>query len=101
MAKKKAQREKAKDTVLPHSQAKLDLYKNYLANYVKILTLSPFFSKINLFDIYCGMGIYKDGKFGSPIITNDVIRENNKVVQGLGKSTKPILVCINDFKLDR
>jgi len=89
---------RAKNIVLPHSQAKLDLYKNYLLNYLRVLTLTPYCSKINLFDIYCGIGIYEDGKIGSPLITNNSIKEVNQTVTAMGKRTKPIAIFINDFE---
>ena len=54
--------------ILPHTQAKLDLYKGYLEHYLRILCHSEFCKKINLFDIYCGVGIYDDGKMGSPLL---------------------------------
>lgn len=92
---------RAKDIVLPHSQAKLDLYKNYLVNYLKVLTLTPFCLKINLFDIYCGIGLYEDGNIGSPLITNNSIKEVNQAVKSMGKAVKPISVYINDYDKDK
>jgi len=94
-------RTRAKDIVLPHSQSKLDLYKNYLVNYLKILTLTPYCSKINLFDIYCGIGLYEDGNIGSPLITNNSIKEVNQAVKLMGKTVKPITIYINDFDKEK
>lgn len=91
----------AQEIVLPHSQAKLDLYKNYLVNYLRVLTLTPFCSKIHLFDIYCGVGVYKDGNVGSPIITNNTIKEVNEMIQNLGKPLKPIAAYINDHQKEK
>lgn len=90
-------KQSAKEVVLPHSQAKLDLYKNYLSHYLRILTLTPYCDKINLFDIYCGVGLYSDGNPGSPVITKQTIKENNELILGLGKSIKPIELFINDL----
>jgi three-Cys-motif partner protein len=86
----------AKVNVLPHSQAKLDLYKNYLLHYLRVLSLAPFVSKINLFDIYCGIGVYEDGNIGSPLITKDCIKATNDLVTQRGKPLKPVSVNIND-----
>ncbi|MGB8191805.1 MAG: three-Cys-motif partner protein TcmP [Chitinophagaceae bacterium] len=88
----------AKDIVLPHSQAKLDLYENYLLHYLRVLGLSPYVNKINLFDIYCGIGIYQDGNIGSPLITNKSIKATNDIIKTLGKPLKPISVNINDYE---
>ena len=87
-----------KDVVLPHSQAKLDLYGNYLLHYLRVLGLSLYVSKINLFDIYCGIGVYADGNIGSPLITNNCIKETNRIVGELEKPLKPISITINDFE---
>ena len=89
------------ENIYPHSQAKLDLYKNYLLNYLKVLGLTPYCSKINLFDIYCGMGIYKDGNIGSPVITNNCIKETNETIKALGKQVKPISIIINDYEKEK
>jgi three-Cys-motif partner protein len=94
----KPSKNNAKDVVLPHSQAKLDLYENYLLHYLRVLGLSQFVSKINLFDIYCGIGVYKDGNIGSPLITNNCIKSTNDIIKQLGKQLKPITVNINDFE---
>lgn len=94
-------KQETKENVYPHSQAKLDLYKNYLLHYLKVLGLTPYCSKINLFDIFCGIGVYKDGNIGSPVITNNCIRETNEVIQNLGKQLKPVTVTINDYEEDK
>jgi three-Cys-motif partner protein len=91
----------AKDVIYPHTQAKLDLYKNYLFHYLRVLGLTPYCSKINLFDIYCGVGIYQDGNIGSPLITNNCVRETNDLILKKGKQIKPISININDYKKDK
>lgn len=87
----------AKDVVLPHSQAKLDLYKNYLEHYLRVLSLTPYVDGINLFDVFCGSGEYTDGKFGSPIITNQTIKKINDELNKMGKKAKSVQLHINDL----
>lgn len=86
------------ENVLPHSRAKLDLYRHYLERYLRVLSLTPFCEKINLFDIYCGIGLYKDGNFGSPLITRDTIKDVNREVKSMGRPLTQIRVFINDFE---
>ena len=86
-----------KDVVLPHTQAKLDLYINYLEHYLRVLSLSPYIDNINLVDAYCGSGQYKDGNFGSPILANETIHRINKQVISLGKSLSKISLHFNDI----
>jgi len=94
----KSPKNNSKEIVLPHSQAKLDLYENYLMHYLRVLGLTPYISKINLFDIFCGIGVYKDGNIGSPLITNNCIKKTNELIKDLGKPLKPISININDFE---
>jgi len=85
-----------KTNILPHTQAKLDLYKGYLEHYLRVLCHSEFCKKINLFDIYCGVGIYDDGKMGSPLLAIDRIKKIRTEMSDNGKSTTPISLLVND-----
>lgn len=87
---------KAQNNVLPHSQAKLELYRNYLLHYLRILSLAPFCTAINLYDIFCGSGVYDDGKSGSPLIARECIKTIHSILFGLDKPVKPIILTIND-----
>ncbi len=89
-------KENAKDIILPHTQAKLDLYRSYLEKYLPILTLAKGISKINLYDIFCGIGLYKDGNLGSPMISVETINKTNKLVDSKGWKRKQINLTIND-----
>jgi three-Cys-motif partner protein len=57
-----------KNTLQIHSQAKIEFYEKYLNRYLRILCLSKFIKRINIYDVFCGMGIYEDGGKGSPIV---------------------------------
>jgi len=62
--------------ILPHSQAKLDLYQKYLERYFTILGLAKRITKVNIYDVFSGTGIYENGKAGSPILAFEKVREN-------------------------
>lgn len=64
-----------KENVREHSQAKLDFYQNYLIKYLMILLSDPYTNEINIYDIFCGIGIYEDGNHGSPIIAIKIIKD--------------------------
>jgi len=85
-----------KTNILPHTQAKLDLYKGYLEHYLRVLCHSDYCKKINLFDIYCGVGVYDDGKMGSPLLAIDCIKKIRAEMRGNGKSITPISLLVND-----
>lgn len=86
-----------KKIVLPHSQAKLDLYKSYLSEYLPILGHSGHIDAINIFDIFCGTGVYDDGKLGSPLIAANCILEYENYFAKRNKLSKPVKLFINDF----
>jgi len=65
----------AKTTLQIHSQAKLEFYSAYLSRYLRILYLADAIKQINIYDVFCGAGIYDDGGKGSPIIAFDAIKE--------------------------
>lgn len=66
--------ENPKTTMLAHSEAKVKFFENYLKRYLRILYLSPFIEEINIFDVFCGTGIYDNQKKGSPIVAFDAIK---------------------------
>jgi three-Cys-motif partner protein len=89
-------RKDAKKIVLPHSQAKLDLYKSYLEKYFTILGLAKCVTKINIYDIFCGSGLYEDGNIGSPLIAVECVKNNNRLFEQRGWNKKKIILNIND-----
>ena len=90
-----------KTNVLPHTQAKLDLYKGYLEHYLRVLCNAPFCKQINIFDIYCGAGIYDDGKKGSPLLTIDCIRNVREKMADNGNPITSISLLVNDYDVQK
>lgn len=87
----------AKKTMYLHSEAKVEFYQRYLERYLRILVHSPWIQEVNIFDVFCGTGIYDNGKKGSPIVALDAIN-------ALGDSspiTKSIRLVVNDEKPDK
>ena len=72
MAKKK---NSSKDVMLPHSDAKVTFYEKYLERYLAIMSVSRWQNRINIFDVFCGRGVHKDGGLGSPIRAVQVIKK--------------------------
>lgn len=92
MAKKK---ESAKNVMYPHSVAKLEYYQSYLKRYLPVLRLAEFTVCINIFDVFCGTGIYKDGTKGSPILAFEAIKESYYTHQT--KQLTPVGLYVNDL----
>jgi three-Cys-motif partner protein len=58
-------------------------------------------SKINLYDIFCGIGLYKDGNLGSPMISVETMNKTNELVDSKGWKRKQINLTINDGNEDK
>lgn len=97
MAKKK---ESAKDVMYPHSAAKLKYYQSYLKRYLPVLRLAEFADCINIFDVFCGTGIYKDGTKGSPILAYEAIKESY-YTHHQTKQLTPVGLYVNDLVKDK
>lgn len=91
----------AQKVMLPHSQAKLDFYKDYLKRYIPILRLAKFTTSINIFDVFCGTGIYENGAKGSPILAFEAIKKSSDNISGLNTQLTPINLFINDLETNK
>lgn len=95
-------KENVKDVMLLHSQAKVKFYAEYLKRYLRILCLSDKVDTINIFDVFCGMGIYKDGNKGSSVVAYDEICNclNDPMFQNRGTKISLWLNDIDTSKID-
>jgi three-Cys-motif partner protein len=65
----------AKETMLEHSKAKVELYSKYLEKYLNIISNDKYTERINIYDLFCGKGTYKNGGYGSPIAAIKIINK--------------------------
>lgn|SRR6185312_10849932 len=65
----------SQEKMLPHSEIKVELLKNYLEAYLYIITKSGFFQDIYIYDLFCGEGIYENDGKGSPIVILEAIKK--------------------------
>lgn len=92
----KKQKTDAKRTMLPHSKAKLDYYQSYIKRYLPVLRLASFTRSVNIFDVFCGTGIYEDGTKGSPVLAFEAIKDSEE--QHSDKALTPVNLIINDIE---
>lgn len=59
----------SKTNLLDHSEAKVKLLGEYLKRYLNIISNDGYTEEINIFDLFCGQGLYEDGGEGSPLVT--------------------------------
>ena len=98
---KKRKKIDAQKVMLLHSQAKLDFYKDYLKRYIPILRLAKFTTSINIFDVFCGTGIYENGAKGSPILAFEAIKESSANISDSNQQLTPINLFINDLETNK
>ncbi len=78
-----------KEYLEEHSKEKIKFFKKYLDDYLAILLNSSYTKGINIYDIFCGVGLYSDDKSkGSPVVAMESIKKF--------KSSKKIRLLIND-----
>ena len=82
----------AKRNMLAHSQAKVEFFEAYLQRYLRVLYRTPYVTAINIYDIFCGTGIYENGKKGSPIVTFEAIKR----LHSENTTSMKIRLIIND-----
>ena len=70
----KRKKKTAKDVMLPHSKAKVAFYREYLTRFLSIMSVSKHCETVNIFDLFCGRGVYSDGGHGSPIQAMETIQ---------------------------
>lgn len=57
----------AKDVMKPHSEAKVSFYQKYLVQKLRVLSQVDWVKDIHVYDLFCGRGVYDDGKLGSAL----------------------------------
>ena len=84
-----------KDYLEEHSKQKVYFYEKYINRYLKVLLHSKYTKAINIYDVFCGVGIYAgDGSKGSPVVAMDSIKaQHNNFPE---KTDVPIRLLIND-----
>lgn len=98
MAIKKNSKKNPKDNLLIHSKAKVEFYKAYLERYLRILCLSKYINSVNIYDLFCGMGIYKNDEKGSPIVAFDSIV--SFFLEWKEKTNARITLVVNDISFE-
>ena len=92
----KTKKHSSQTNLMIHSEAKLELYQTYLERYLAILGVARAIGKINIYDLFCGTGIYDNGKQGSPILAFRTIKEHRKFFKEKRWKQTPITLTIND-----
>ena len=81
-----------------HSEAKVRLLDLYIRKYLNILSRAQGNEKVNLYDLFCGEGIYENGGEGSPIIFLKAIKDVYYSNQASGQKIIQVDCVFNDLK---
>lgn len=87
-------KKETKNTVKPHTEAKLKFYIHYLERYLPILVKTLHVDKINIYDMFCGQAIYDDGKESGAIRAFHKIKE---VQENNADNDTEITLTLNDL----
>ena len=86
-----------RDYLEEHSKEKVAFYGEYLDLYLTVLLNTTYIKSINIYDLFCGVGIYaEDGSKGSPIIAMESIKKQLSIQQN--SNNKQMKLIINDGK---
>lgn len=78
-----------------HSKAKLELLREYLKIYVRIISRDKLTDTIHIIDLFCGEGQYADD-MGSPLVFYETIKEFSYATKGSKKKRTNFHLVFND-----
>ncbi len=95
---------KSQIAMLNHSKAKVLLLQKYLEKYLNIIANDGYTQKINVFDLFCGEGIYENEGEGSPIIILKTLKDLHFINKAKNKDLIKVDLYFNDkdeFKIEK
>lgn len=91
-----------KTNLLNHSEAKVQLLSEYLKRYLNIVSNNDYTESINIYDLFCGQGVYDNGGEGSPIVALKQVKETYYSLIDKKPSKKPKINCLfNDIDTNK
>ena len=99
MVKKKSQL-----VMLDHSKAKVLLLQKYLEKYLNIIVNDGYTQKINVFDLFCGEGVYENEGEGSPLAILKTLKDLHFINKAKHKDIIKVDLYFNDkdeFKIEK
>ncbi len=91
-----------KTHLMGHSEAKVTLLSEYLTRYLNIISNDGYTKCIKIYDLFSGVGIYKNSGKGSPIVTLEAIQALRAKERQSEKSNPIQIDCyFNDIEKDK
>lgn len=91
-----AKKRESQIIMLDHSKAKVELLEKYLQKYLNIISNDGYTEKINLFDLFCGEGIYDNGGEGSPIVILKTLKDLHFINKAKNNKIPSVDLYFND-----
>ena len=82
--------------MLDHSKAKIELLQKYLEKYLNIIANDGYTQRIDIFDLFCGEGIYEKGGNGSPIAILTVVKDLHTINKARIKNVPKVNLYFSD-----
>lgn len=86
-----------KKNLLKHSEAKVRLLGEYLKRYLNIISNDKYTKGIDIYDLFCGEGLYDNGGEGSPLVIMRAVKDVHFVNVSKSSSVPPINCFFNDL----
>lgn len=85
-------KQNSKTNLLNHSEAKVLLLGEYIKRYINVIANDNHTKRIEIYDLFCGEGLYPDGGQGSPLVIAKSLKDLHFINQA--KNTVfPIVDC--------
>ncbi len=97
-------KKKVQKMMLDHSKAKVLLLKKYFEKYLNIIANDGYTQKINVFDLFCGEGIYENEGEGSPLAILRTLKDLHFINKAKSKNIIKVDLYFNDkdeFKIEK
>ena len=91
----------SKSNLLNHSEAKVRLLTEYLKRYLNIISLDNYTREVEVYDLFCGEGLYQNGGEGSPLLILRQIKDMHFSNPAKRKSIAPVNCHFNDVAVKK
>ncbi len=82
--------------LLDHSRAKVQLLQKYLEKYLNIISNDGYTKRIQIFDLFCGEGVYENEGEGSPIVILKALKDLHFINKAKNRNIPTIDLLFND-----
>jgi len=90
-----------KKNLLNHSEAKVRLLGEYINSYLNIICNDGYTKEIDIYDLFCGEGVYENEGEGSPLVIMRAVKDVHFINVAKSSSTPKINCFFNDIDSEK